>query len=106
MGQPPIATASGKLALHQVLLRQDVVAEQAAAAAFAGHHADPVHPPVAAVRKIAAVLDVVPHAHHDREQLEADPLVVRDNVLVAAPFDPPVAVFPARDLAVNAAAPW
>ena len=46
MGQPPMATASGKLALHQVLLREHVIAQQPAAAAFAGHHPHPVHRPV------------------------------------------------------------
>ena len=45
MAHPPMATASSKRPLHQVLLRQDMVAQQAAAAALAGHHAHPVHAP-------------------------------------------------------------
>ena len=90
----------GEVALHQVLLRQHMIAQQSAAAAFAGHHADPIHRPVAAVGEIAAVLDVVPDAHHDGEQFEPDAFVVVDDVLVAAPFDPPIAVFPGVDLAM------
>ena len=82
---------------HQVLLRQNVIARQPAAAAPPGHHPDPVHGPVFAIGAIAAVLDVVPHAEHDGEQLEADPLVVSDNVMVSAPFNPPVAVLPGID---------
>src|SRR2546430_17486053 len=71
---------------HQILLSQNVVAHQSAAAAFAGHHPDPLHRPIAAVRKVAAVLDVVPNAHYDGEQLKADTLTIVNDVLIAAPF--------------------
>ena len=86
-----------KTALHQVLLLEQVISQQAAAAALAGHHPHPVHRPMLAVGELAAVLDVVPHAHHDGQQLEANALVVGDDFVIAAPLDPPVAVLPARD---------
>src|SRR5207248_3349773 len=91
----------GETALHQVLLLENVISHQSTAAAFAGHHPDPVHCPVAAVRKIAAVLDVIPYAHHDGEQLEPYALVIGDHVVVSAPLDPPVAVLPTGDRAMT-----
>jgi len=48
---------------------------------------------------VAAVFDVVPDSQSDGQQLVPDALVVADRVQMAAPLDPPVAVFPAGDLA-------
>src|ERR1035438_4039157 len=86
-----------KTALHQILLLQQVVPYQAAAAAPARHHPHPVHRPVLAVGELAAVLDVIPHSHHDGHELETNAFVVGDDIAVAAPLDPPVAVLPTRD---------
>ena len=77
-----------EVALQQIVLREDVIAQHPPAPAPPRHHADPVQREIGAAGKLAAVLDVVPHAHHDGEQLEADALVVADGIDVAAPLDP------------------
>ena len=84
---------------HQVLLREHVIADQPPGFAFAGQHADPIERPIGRRGMLARVLDVVPDAQHDRQQFEADPLVVADGVDLAAPFDPPIAIFPGADAA-------
>ena len=43
---------------------------------------------------VTAVLDVVPDPHHDGEQFETDSLAVVNEVALATPFDPPIAVLP------------
>src|SRR5205814_1294277 len=78
---------------------RDVIAVQPLGLALAGHHADPVERAVGASRVVAAVLHVIPDAGDDRQQLEADPLVVADRVPLPAPLDPPVAVLPRGDAA-------
>jgi hypothetical protein len=76
----------------EVRLGLDVRAGQAAALALTGDHAHGLERPVLAVRALAGVLDPVPNAHHDPQQLEAQLLVLADHVEGAAQLDPPVAV--------------
>ena len=76
---------------HEVVFGQDVVADDAARLAMPRHPAEPLeHPVVSAVA--VTVLDVVPDAHHDRQQFVADGFLVLDSIHLAAIFDPPVAV--------------
>jgi hypothetical protein len=81
----------------QVLLNEHVVADETSAFSFAGDHADPVHCPVGTGGVLAGVFDVVPDAEDDGEEFEADAFVIADGIELAAPFDPPVAVFPGGD---------
>lgn len=76
--------------LEDVLLGEDVVAEEAAVLALAGEAADPFQGEVRRVGELAGVLDVVPDAHDHGLEFVADALVVVDGVEFAAPLDPPV----------------
>src|SRR5438046_388619 len=78
----------------EIVLGERVVADTPRRTALAWHHSQPIHAPIGAARQVARIFDVIPHAEDDREQLEPDPFVVADRVELAAPFDPPIAVFP------------
>ena len=71
-----------------VQLGEEVVAHEAAALPFAGKEADPVQDPVVRAM-VAPVLDVVPDAESDLEELVAELLLVVDGVIHAADFEPP-----------------
>ncbi|MGX1486326.1 hypothetical protein RKD45_005402 [Streptomyces griseus] len=76
--------------LEDVLLGEDVIAQEAAVLALSGEAADPFQGQVRRVRELAGVLDVVPDTHDHGLELVADALVVVDGVEFAAPLDPPV----------------
>ena len=91
--------------LH-LALREHVVAEVASALALAGERADPLESEVAVLLPLLAlVLDPVPHAVGDREELVAVPLRVADRVVRAADLDPPVVVVRRVGAAVEDPAP-
>ena len=71
-----------------VMLGQHVVADVAAALTLAGQEADPFQLPILCVM-VAVVLDVIPDAEGDLEQIVADLLGIVDAVAVAAQLDPP-----------------
>src|SRR5688572_7078444 len=78
--------------VQNVALRHHVLADKPAALAFSGQEAEPLERPVIGA-VAAAILDVVPNAQHDREQLVSDLLVRLDRIEVSAPLDPPITVF-------------
>ncbi|OPZ31475.1 MAG: hypothetical protein BWZ02_00215 [Lentisphaerae bacterium ADurb.BinA184] len=71
-----------------IVLGHDVVADVAAALAFAGQEADPVEGPVGGA-VVGLVLDVVPDAEGDLEQFVAQAFGVVDGVRLAAQLDVP-----------------
>src|SRR5215204_7192683 len=79
---------------HQIVLGQDVIADDAPAAAFARHHAEPIQSPGGAARMVTRVFDVIPNSQSDAQQLKTDALVVLDGVQLSTPFDPPIPEFP------------
>ena len=75
--------------VEDVVLRERVVADEAAVLALAGQGADPLQRQVLGI-EVAGVLDVVPDAEDHAPELVADALVLGDGVELAAPLDPPV----------------
>src|SRR5581483_11541026 len=92
----PAAVSHGviEIARGEIVLRENVIPDNTAAASFARHHPHPIQSEIGGIRIVAAVLDVVPDAHHNREQFETNTLVLADDVAITAPFDPPVTVLP------------
>src|SRR5699024_11249510 len=74
---------------ERVVLGQDMVAHEAAVLTLARDRPDPLQREGLRVVE-AGVLDVVPDPVADGLQLVPDPLVVADDVEIAAPLDPPV----------------
>ncbi len=75
--------------LHHILLSHHVEAFEAAALALARYRSDPLQRQVLHAIKVAAVLDVVPHAVDNFPEFPLDFLGVFDRVAVATVFQPP-----------------
>ena len=82
---------------EDVVLGQAVGTVEAPRLTFARDGADPFQTPVGGLGKFAGVLDVIPHAERDAQELVADLGVVLEGVELPAPLKPPVAVFKALD---------
>ncbi len=90
-GPAAVSDQVGELATGaDVVLGQDVVADEAAIFPFAGKRAHPFQCPIFGLgTSVGAVLYVVPDAVADFHQIVADGLSVADRVLEAADLEPP-----------------
>ena len=71
--------------------------DEAAALALAGQEADPLERPVGGRRgEVGLVLNVVPDAQRDGEELVADALVVLERIKATAPLRPPVTILQSK----------
>ena len=77
--------------VHEIVLRENVIACQTSRLALRRNCGDPFNR-IVFRSVVAAVFHVVPHAEEDREKFPVDLLVVVNGVDLSSVFEPPVAL--------------